>query len=238
MKYRVDGTDLTSVADAIRTKGGTSASLSFPDGFVSAVQNIPTGGGSTLITKSITENGTYDASDDNADGYSEVTVSVPTGSLLVRGTFTPSSSDKGTSTNITIPYSGNGYPVSCLIYPSAGAYKSGSDMYELIQDKVVAIFCAIKSDMGTAPDYYDSTDLSKNGVFSFGVYKDGSSDKTSYSYGMAKEYSMYIERWGAGETHSGCARFNSATTLAVYVANTSYGFKDGIEYTYEIVYSS
>ena len=30
----------------------------------------------TLITKQITENGTYAAADDNADGYSEVTVNV------------------------------------------------------------------------------------------------------------------------------------------------------------------
>ena len=37
--------DLTSVANAIRTKGGTSAELAFPSGFVSAIQNIPTGGG-------------------------------------------------------------------------------------------------------------------------------------------------------------------------------------------------
>ena len=37
--------DLTSVANAIRTKGGTSSQLAFPAGFVSAVQAIPTGGG-------------------------------------------------------------------------------------------------------------------------------------------------------------------------------------------------
>lgn len=36
---------LTSIADAIRTKGGTSADLTFPDGFVDAVEAIPTGGG-------------------------------------------------------------------------------------------------------------------------------------------------------------------------------------------------
>ena len=34
------------------------------------------GGGSTLITKNITQNGTYNASDDNADGYSSVTVDI------------------------------------------------------------------------------------------------------------------------------------------------------------------
>jgi len=37
-----------------------------------------TGGGSqpTLVTKSITENGTYNASSDSADGYSSVSVNV------------------------------------------------------------------------------------------------------------------------------------------------------------------
>lgn len=43
--YLVDGADLTSVANAIRTKGGTSASLAFPSGFVSAIAAIPSGGG-------------------------------------------------------------------------------------------------------------------------------------------------------------------------------------------------
>lgn len=43
--YLVTDTELTSIADAIRTKGGTSAALTFPAGFVSAVNDIPTGGG-------------------------------------------------------------------------------------------------------------------------------------------------------------------------------------------------
>lgn len=37
--------DLSSVADAIRTKGGTSAALAFPSGFVDAIDAIETGGG-------------------------------------------------------------------------------------------------------------------------------------------------------------------------------------------------
>ena len=35
------------------------------------------GGGGTLVEKTITENGTYNAADDNANGYSSVTVNVP-----------------------------------------------------------------------------------------------------------------------------------------------------------------
>lgn len=42
-------TDLTAVANAIRTKGGTSASLAFPADFVSAIAAIPTGGGGSGI---------------------------------------------------------------------------------------------------------------------------------------------------------------------------------------------
>lgn len=54
--YLADGADLTSVANAIRTKGGTSAQLAFPAGFVSAIQAIPTGGGST---ETLLASGTY-----------------------------------------------------------------------------------------------------------------------------------------------------------------------------------
>lgn len=53
-------TDLTSIANAIRTKGGTSASLAFPSGFVSAIQAIPTGGGGGTP---ITEQGQYSLAD-------------------------------------------------------------------------------------------------------------------------------------------------------------------------------
>lgn len=51
--------DLTSVANAIRTKDGTSASLAFPAGFVQAIADIPSGGGGDdnlkkLITNTLT----------------------------------------------------------------------------------------------------------------------------------------------------------------------------------------
>ena len=49
-EYLVKSEDLTAVADAIRTKGGTDAQLTFPDGFVDAVQAISAG---TAITDGI-----------------------------------------------------------------------------------------------------------------------------------------------------------------------------------------
>lgn len=44
-EYLTNDTDLKAVADAIRTKAGSNSALSFPDGFVSAVNGIQTGGG-------------------------------------------------------------------------------------------------------------------------------------------------------------------------------------------------
>ena len=43
--YIVKDTELTNIANAIRTAGGTNNSLTFPNGFVSAVENIGGGGG-------------------------------------------------------------------------------------------------------------------------------------------------------------------------------------------------
>lgn len=50
-------------------------------GYASASVNVPSSS-PTLISKSITANGTYNASADSADGYSSVTVNVPSGGGL------------------------------------------------------------------------------------------------------------------------------------------------------------
>lgn len=60
--------DLTSVANAIRTKGGTSASLAFPSDFITAINAISGGGGDvweTLIDHSLTINLKDDTSFDS-----------------------------------------------------------------------------------------------------------------------------------------------------------------------------
>jgi hypothetical protein len=64
-----------AIADAVKSKTGRASVLGadIPD----AIMSIPGGGGSTLIQKTVTANGVYNASDDAADGYSRVTVDVP-----------------------------------------------------------------------------------------------------------------------------------------------------------------
>lgn len=78
--------NLTSVANAIRAKGKTSAQLAFPAGFVSAVNAIPTSEPPTGTKQiSITQNGT---STTDVSGYAnaEVTANVP---QMQRGVLRP-----------------------------------------------------------------------------------------------------------------------------------------------------
>lgn len=48
-EYLTNDTDLKKVADAIRTKSGTSAALSYPDEYVSAINAITTGTGLKIV---------------------------------------------------------------------------------------------------------------------------------------------------------------------------------------------
>lgn len=56
-------TDLTSIANAIRTKGGTSAQLAFPAEFISAIEAISGGGGGLEC-----ETGTFTLASDYGGG--------------------------------------------------------------------------------------------------------------------------------------------------------------------------
>lgn len=73
-KVSINESTLTDIGDAIRAKTGGSALID-PADMADEIEAIPSG--ATLITKNITANGTYNASSDNADGYSSVSVNVP-----------------------------------------------------------------------------------------------------------------------------------------------------------------
>lgn len=59
-EYLTNDVDLRKVADAIRTKGGTSAALSYPDEYVSAINAITTGTGLKIVV-SVTAGATVTA---------------------------------------------------------------------------------------------------------------------------------------------------------------------------------
>lgn len=198
MDYRVKGSDLTSVADAIRTKGETSAPLSFPLGFVSAIEDIPSGGGATNF---------------------------------VTGTFKGLSTDKGSAISVSIPYTGTGYPLSVMIFPSGGSFKSGSAIAQLSQPSAVYFFALAKNDFSSTPTYDTDTEPNKAEIMS--LYKYGTSETASRGHQTRAYYNS-----NATATQTSCVRLKDDTTMSVYIADQSYGFPDDIEFTYQVVYSA
>ena len=116
--YLVTDTELTSIADAIRAKGGTTASITFPSGFISAISDISTGITPTG-TISISSNGTY-----NVEAFAQAEVVVPTLSLASlsvsqNGTYNPSS----------------GYAFDSVVVSVAGG--GGDDVSSKIIDRTI-----------------------------------------------------------------------------------------------------
>jgi lysophospholipase L1-like esterase len=197
---------------------------------------LPSGGGSsaTLITKTITENGTYLASDDDADGYDSVTVNVAGGaSNIVTGTF------KGTTTgaamDVDLAYTGNGYPVAIIIYPKEGAYNPNSSAYALVQRYASLWFNAVKAYADVAPNYDNSGTDDQYTVTN--RTKNSSSNSTAYGANIGPDI-IVASGGDAGATVQNVVKLKSKTKMSVYIASSAYGFPANIEFTYHVIYSS
>lgn len=89
--------ELTAVANAIRAKGGTSEQLVFPEGFVSAIDNIQAGGGSPSTNAWYPSDTAFliehfpDAPTINQIGFSDT---FPVTSDILGGVFNPYAANK------------------------------------------------------------------------------------------------------------------------------------------------
>lgn len=72
----VTETSLEEIADAIRSKNGSSDTYA-PAEMAQAISGIHTADEVVLVQKTVNSNGQYNPSDDSADGYSGVIVNVP-----------------------------------------------------------------------------------------------------------------------------------------------------------------
>lgn len=196
--YVVSDSEITSIADAIRTKGGTSAQLEWPGDFVDAIDDIPSGA-SNFVT------GTF------------------------KGTTT------GASMDVTLNYSGTGYPIAVIVYPTGGI-DGNSDFKSLIQRYVIGQYSVIKRDQSLTPRYsanttYDIADVPY-------MYKSSASSATTYQFSGSSNSSNAYYNGAATSSAGQRLRIRSATKMSVFIASTSYGFAANIEYTYHVIYSS
>lgn len=191
------------------------------------------GGSSTLITKIVTANGTYLATDDDADGYSSVTVNVSSGaSNIVIGTF------KGTTTgaamDVDLAYTGNGYPIAVMIFPSDA---DASTFQSTIQRYAVRSYMMDKYDKTSAPVYTGST--ADDYAAPVLKYKSSTTNSRSLSSGGATNATtkLYVDESATADI-STLVKIRSNKKLSVFIASTSYGFMANIEYSYIVIYSS
>lgn len=122
-KVLITRSKLDDLAVAVSAKSGATLPLTIAQ-MQTAVEGIQPGG--TLVTKSITQNGTYDAEDDNADGYSSVTVNVSGGGSTYSLTNIVPQQTVATTTSNLYGYVG--------LIPSYTAYVQSGEWYLVTYD--------------------------------------------------------------------------------------------------------
>ena len=135
--YVVSDISLGSVADAIRTKGGTSAPLTYPQGFIDAIDAISGGGdepipedGKTRIWIHIAE----DTPDNRLTFYLRFTASVANNTTVDWGDGVSETLGSTTATNYSHKYAeGGDYVIAMTVNSGTITFKgtSGSNGYSI-----------------------------------------------------------------------------------------------------------
>lgn len=239
INYFYGGSDLPYPFGIIWTSG-TTCTIARNNGNQVAVKIEKlelTGSPMNLTTKTITQNGTYDAEDDSADGYSSVTVNVPSGaSNIVTGTF------KGTTTgaamDVTLNYSGTGYPIAVMIYPEEGTANPNGDYYPTLLRGAVMLYSVIKNVSTTPPTYTGGT----NDDTTY-AYRNKSSATNASTTGAGGNVSTKLyDDTAATSGLSNLVKIRSNKKLSVYILSSSGsangGFMANVDYRYVVYYSS
>lgn len=246
--------DGTSSTPTLQTKTGISPSTSsqlitFDSGY-DGLESVQINAMATMTppsTISSTSSGVYRATLSPGSsvqylnipvGYNNTAMyyTIPIGSgatNIAQGTFTTSSTT-GSVQNVTLNYSGSGYPVLAAVWVSPDMYNN-STWYGTIQRYAVGTWTMLKAYADDAPTY--STSGNENAGMVFSRYKSSTSSASSLSSTTGTAVNTFSST-NAAANGTTCARFTSKTNLSIYVASTSYGFMANTAHKYIVVYSS
>lgn len=177
----------------------------------------------------ITANGTVDVTD-----LASIVVDVPTGggaSNIVQGTFVGTTT--GAAMSVDPGYTGNGYPVACIVWPDGG-FIGNTTFYGAIQRYAMGMYAMTKSYTAQAPTY--TTSGAANQAACLTRYKNSTSSATSFTNGSGQTVNTFSSSNAAAGATT-CLRFKSDGTMSVFIASTSYGFMAGVTYNYVVIYS-
>ena len=215
-----DGTDITGSISAMTlpsasssTSSGTSKATITPTSSAQYL-NIPAGYLDTAMYYTIAAGGGGGASN------------------VVTGTF------KGTTTgaamDVDLSYTGSGYPIAVVVYPSDG-YQTGSTIYSMVHRYGVVNFSGVKRNF-TSPTY--ATSGSANYFSVYATYKSSASQATSIN-GSGSYSIVFLSGSNASSGAStSVVTFKTNTKMSVFISDSSYGFIANANYKYWVIYSS
>ena len=162
---------------------------------------------------------------------------------LVTGDFTTGATRAGTG-SVSINYTGTGYPIACMVYISNGANNTTSSGDTTWVNSVnrydVGFYAMSKAQINTTPTYGSDASLSQNWGVACIIYKNSTSDSTSYTR-TSSMTSVTFNSSNAASGHS-CVRFKgNGKTLSYYIGNKAsnrVGLVPSTKYDYVVVYSS
>ena len=162
---------------------------------------------------------------------------------LVTGSFTTGATRAGTGSE-SINYTGTGYPIACMVYISNGANNTTSSGDTTWVNSVnrydVGFYAMSKAQINTTPTYGTDSSLSQNWGVACIIYKNSTSDSTSYTR-TSSMTSVTYNSANAASGHS-CVRFKgNGKTLSYYIGNKAsnkVGLVPSTKYDYIVVYSS
>jgi len=231
-------------AAGVRTEGTSAGSgdvviTDTTDAAGGTIRTITTTDEITLGSLSVTSNGTYTAPSGTA--YNEVAVSVSGGgggaTNVVTGTFNYDSTYSGTAQDISLNYTGSGYPIAMLIFTAEGGYNPNGTAYNTIWRLGTVMHMMVKRVIDNTPPSYSATSVEDAAAVTI-RYKSSSTTPNTLTTSAGTANYVYNVT-GASVTYPATtAVFKTNKTLSIYVADTSYGFIPGIEYKYIVYYTS
>lgn len=132
---------------------------------------------------------------------------------------------------VNIPYTGNGYPVSALVFLKEGAYNTSGSVYTSMPRYAIPFVAYAKSVTTDVPDYRGT---SKDSYQAVAVYRGSSASGRTAAQGTP----YFASSSNPSASSINAVNMSDNKTLKVFVQNTTYGLAANADYTYVIGYST